>query len=115
MELTGVAQISHFNKWLASPRKQFWLLLHDSEFSKSGCWGMYALRALNVVEHALHIVSVTSKYVWKLLHRANLPGREIHLGSVISFNQSISLFIRRGNELQVTPTSLLFSFVSQSV
>lgn len=61
MELTGVDQISHFNKWLASPRKQFWLLLHDSEFSKSGCWGMYALRALNVVEHALHIVSVTSK------------------------------------------------------
>lgn len=69
-----------------------------------------------MVEHALHIVSVTSKYVWKLLlHKATLPGREIHLGSVISFNQSISLFIRRGNELQVTPPALLFSFVSQLV
>lgn len=71
--------------------------------------GCIHLRVLNMVEYALHIVSVTSKYVWKLFpHRANLPGREINLGSVISFNQRISLFIRPGNELQMTPLHCSF-------
>lgn len=61
----------------------------------------------NMAGNELHTLSVTLKYVWKLLPQgANLHWREIHLGGVIFFHQSISPYIRPGNELQMTSTFL---------